>query len=544
MYIIIHVYYNTCTYSCWLETDIPISQTNIHLRNRGRVPWKLIFQALKLISLTVLVLFFGQQKFQLRLVLNAYQSNLGYLLIKDYQSLEKASSAGPVIHRHYEIADSAAHSLINYFNITRSAVGIFGFNVDEKNNTVLPKLCISQFDGADVDVSQWMFTFNEETVVNCTEIDCRNNTKLACRAKVYELFPESFDGFMGMQITFQIRSIFLSVKSRPKCVLLYAVYSLENELMSGAITNKFALTYDEVPCNENSNYNPKSDFNGIRETLGQIIIDSFTLICTVITGFLVIKRIRTTFKLYKQTRNFYTFHYNRTLTWGEMRAFMNGWDIFSIFADVLTIVGMVYKFLLDTGADKHLDVTAVLIGSSVAINWILALRFLSFDKGYYILVLTLSVAIPNILRLLICILAIYLGYVLCGWVVFGPYCYKFASIGQTVDTLFAVVNGDEILDSFLKVEGNGPFLSFFSKIYFYSFISLFIYVVLSVMISLIGDAMLVAQSAATTGHWLIGVDVFQELDMGWSTTCEHAQTPQPEPSPPSRQNLQNNPNSL
>ena len=516
--------------------------SQIFSRSRGRVPWKLIFQAFKLLLLTTLVLFFGQQKFQLRLVLNAYQRNLGYLLIKDYEPSDKLT--GPVIHRHYEIADAASHSLINYFNITKSAVGIFGFNVDGKNETVLPLLCITQFDGADVDVSQWMFKFDEVSTENCTPIDCRNDTKLACRAKVFNKFPVSFDGFVNLKITFQIRSIFLSVKSRPKCVLLYALYTLENELMSGAITNQFELTYDEVPCNDKSNYNPKSEFSAVRETLVQIILDSLTLILSVVTGILVIKRIRTTVKLYVKTRNFYASHYNRALTWSEMRAFMSGWDIFSIFADILTIIGVVYKVLLDAGADKHLDITAVFIGSSVAINWILALRFLSFDKGYYILVLTLSVAIPNILRLLICILVIYMGYVLCGWVVFAPYCYKFASIGQTVDTLFAVVNGDEILDSFLKVEGNGPFLSFFSKVYFYTFISLFIYVVLSVMISLIGEAMLVAQSAATTGYWLIGVDVFQELELGWSNTCEQTNPPQPEPSLQSPRDLNNSPNKL
>ena len=120
---------------------------------------------------------------------------------------------------------------------------------------------------------------------------------------------------------------------------------------------------------------------------------------------------------------------------------------------------------------------------------------------------------------------------------FGPYVYKFNSVSQTSDTLFALLNGDEILDTFMQVDAGNHLLFVFSKLYFYSFIMLFIYVVLSVMISLIGDAMIIAQSAAKTGmgHWLIGVDIFPELQLGWkSDEATHTST----------QNLDNSANRL
>ena len=485
--------------------------------SRGRVPWKLIFHVLKLISLTVLLLLFGQDKFQLRTVLNAYKDNLGSLLVKDYTVYDSTDALGNAIHRHYEIADATSYSLINYFNLTNSAVGIFGLNVDKENKTVLPVLCITSFQVAEVDVSQWKFDFDEVSTTECSAVDCSNTDPLECREKVFNILPDSYDGFIRLNITFEIRTVFLSVKAIPKCVQLYADYTLRNMVMSGSIVSEFTLNYDEVKCNTTSNYKPKDNLIALRETLGQVCIDASAIILCLVTAVLVIKRIRTTFKLYMQTRNFYSFHYNRRLTWTETTAFLNGWDFFSIFADVLTLVGVFYKVLLDTGADQHLDITAVIIGSAVAINWILGLRFLSFDKGYYILVLTISVAMPNILRLLLCISAIYMGYVFCGWVVFGPYVHKFCSISQTTDTLFALINGDEILDTFMQVDSSNKLLFAFSKVYFYSFIMLFIYVVLSVMISLIGDAMIVAQSAVQTGigHWLIGADVFPELSLGW-----------------------------
>ena len=491
-------------------------------RSRGRVPWKLIFHLLKLLCLTMLLLLFGQDKCQLRTVLNAYTNNLGNLLIKDYSTDSNRDASlpgGPVVHKQYEIADSTSHSLIHFFNLTSSAVGIFGFNKDNNNKTVLPDLCVTRFNNTIVDVSEWNFTFDEKTSTKCTKVDCRNSTRLECKRTVVEMLPESYNGFISLKTTFQIRTIFLSVKARPKCVLLYATQTLRNQVMSGAIVSEFVLSYDELPCNKSSKYDPQDGMIGLRETLGQIIIDSTVMILSLITGFLVLKRIRATLRLLIETRNVYHFHYNRKLTWSETCTFFSGWDFFSIFAEIITIAGIVFKINLDYDADSHLDMTAVLIGSAVAINWITGLRFLSFDKGYYILVLTLSVAMPNILRLMICILAIYLGYVLCGWAVFAPYTYKFASIGQTVDTLFAIINGDEILDTFMQVTSSSHLLSIFSKVYFYSFIILFIYVVLSVMISLIGEAMIVAQSSVRTGigHWLIEGDVFPELSLGYCT---------------------------
>ena len=495
---------------------------------RGRVPWKLIFHVLKLLSLTMLLLLFGQDKFQLRTVLNAYTNNLGSLLIKDYSFDSDRTSelpGGPIVHRRFEIAESASHSLVNYFNLTRSAAGIFGFNKDNNNQTVLPDLCVTSFINTTVDVEQWQFSFDEKMSTNCLKVDCRNLTRLECKRLVVEMLPESYAGFISLKTTFQIRTIFLSVKARPKCVLLFASHMLRNEVMSGAIVSEFELTFEEVECSNSSTYTPQDGLIGIRESSGQIIIDCIVLVLSLITGFLVLKKMRATLKLYLETRNFYIFHYDRKLTWSETCSFISGWDFFNIVAEVVTITGIIFKINLDTNADSHLDITAVLIGSAVAINWIAALRFLSFDKGYYILVLTLSVATPNILRLMICILAIYVGYVLCGWVVFAPYTYKFASIGQTVDTLFAMINGDEILDSFMQVTGSSSLLSVFSKVYFYSFIVLFIYVVLSVMISLIGEAMIVAQSAVRTGmgHWLIEGDVFPELSLGW----KHEESPEP-----------------
>ena len=494
-------------------------------QERGRKPWKLFFHLLKLILITAMLIVFGQDKFQLRNVLNAYQFNLGNLLIENYQEDPDYGTVNPIIHRQHEIADSVAFSIVNYYNLTSNAVGIYGYKWNKTENTIcLPRLCVSTFEKADIDISEWRYNFNEKIITTCFEIDCQKSTIPHCAAKAREVLPTKYDNFVSLNITFELRSIFLSLKTSPKCVNLFATSTLSNTDISGGIISLFKLNFEEIACNSSSSYKPNSKLISLREQIGQIVLDILVIMLTFITMGLVIKRIWVSWKLYRMTQAFYEFHYTRNLTFSEVCCFINGWDLFNIIADVLTLIGIAFKIFLDTGlAGSHIDWTAVLIGTSVGLHWILSLRFLSFNKGCYILVLTLSVAFPNICRFIICGIAIYMGYVFCGWLVFGPYVQKFNSISQTTESLFALINGDEILDTFMLIKGDNKVLWVFSKFYFYTFIMLFTYVVLSVMISLISDAMVVAQSRAgssSSGPWMVGKDVFPELQLGWDHNNE------------------------
>jgi len=75
----------------------------------------------------------------------------------------------------------------------------------------------------------------------------------------------------------------------------------------------------------------------------------------------------------------------------------------------------------------------------------------------------------------------------CGWIVFGPYHSKFESLSSTSDAMFSLINGDDMYATFANLETESFYIWLFSQIYLLSFISLFIYVVLSLSITLIID---------------------------------------------------------
>jgi hypothetical protein len=95
----------------------------------------------------------------------------------------------------------------------------------------------------------------------------------------------------------------------------------------------------------------------------------------------------------------------------------------------------------------------------------------------------------------------------CGWIVLGPYHSKFESLSSTSDAMFSLINGDDMYATFTNLETESFYIWLFSQIYLLSFISLFIYVVLSLSITLIID-----------GYETVKVRKFV-LVLNWNSFC-------------------------
>ena len=70
---------------------------------------------------------------------------------------------------------------------------------------------------------------------------------------------------------------------------------------------------------------------------------------------------------------------------------------------------------------------------------------------------------PNIIRFTICVSIIYLGFVFCGWVVLGPYHFKFYSLSSTSECLFSLINGDDMFATFNMVSADRGMVWGFSR---------------------------------------------------------------------------------
>ena len=67
------------------------------------------------------------------------------------------------------------------------------------------------------------------------------------------------------------------------------------------------------------------------------------------------------------------------------------------------------------------DATSIILGLAVFGQWCGLLRFLSYFDKYNILLITLRLALPSVMRFAVCAGILYISFLLCGWLVFGPY---------------------------------------------------------------------------------------------------------------------------
>jgi len=138
----------------------------------------------------------------------------------------------------------------------------------------------------------------------------------------------------------------------------------------------------------------------------------------------------------------------------------------------------------------------LLHATALLLLWSTAVGYLSHNRNIYSIVLTLKWGTPRVLQFLLGVSPIFFGFALFGTIYFGNKIKMFGTVGSSMTTLFAIMNGDVVLDTFDAMELHGFHVS--GKMYLYSFISLFIYVVLNIFIAIVEEAFFATRSTRRT----------------------------------------------
>ncbi|XP_024233467.1 mucolipin-2 isoform X2 [Oncorhynchus tshawytscha] len=185
---------------------------------------------------------------------------------------------------------------------------------------------------------------------------------------------------------------------------------------------------------------------------------------------------------------FFRENYNHKVCETDQKEFLNGWYVLVIVSDAMAIVGSILKMEIQAKSLTSYDVCSIFLGTSTLMVWVGVIRYLGYFQKYNVLILTMKTAFPKVIRFCCCAGMIYMGYTFCGWIVLGPYHEKFEGLSRVAESLFSLVNGDDMYTTFAQLKDKNSLVWLFSRVYLYSFISLFIYMVLSLFIALITDA--------------------------------------------------------
>ena len=139
-------------------------------------------------------------------------------------------------------------------------------------------------------------------------------------------------------------------------------------------------------------------------------------------------------------------------------------------------------------------------------------RYFEYFPKLYLHVQTLRTGSFHVLTYCISVIPVFWAFAIFGVLNFGPYSEKFSSVGQTIVTLFSLLNGDDIYSTFSEIE-HGQFPShWISRFYIIAFVTLFVTSVLNVFIFIIEDSYRTAKFTAEEGRrkWNASPSVISE----------------------------------
>ena len=152
---------------------------------------------------------------------------------------------------------------------------------------------------------------------------------------------------------------------------------------------------------------------------------------------------------------------------GQKKNIFNLWSITCLIGSIIQLFGSGLS-LFDS--DGVLSTTEILVGLGCMLSYVNIGRYLEYYSDYSSIFQTIKIALPNVLRYVLGVLPIFFGYLFFGICLFWR-SDRFNSTSNAVVSLFAILNGDSIFDTFNDLSGVSFFLG---QIYCYVFCLMFI----------------------------------------------------------------------
>ncbi|XP_071952575.1 mucolipin-3-like [Antedon mediterranea] len=459
---------------------------------KGRKPWKLGVQLLKIIFVTVQLCLFGYNQFSLVTFLEGNQWAFEHMFMLKWDNAYD-SFAYPntrnlyAIYEKKEFYDHVDHAVNQFAKLEDLAIGSYEY-VD--NSTEHHQVDICQTYYANITASENTYSVDLTKKTECWQIkvDTASNFSFLEYLRNHNEPEINFDSLVEAKVNFSVKTFLLKLEkhlSSPDCVLFHIQILYSNSEHNGRLRPEISQTHDfQLQC-KGSIKGGKLNFSTTRNLM--IMFDVVVTLLSILSLLLCLRSLCNAHKMKKKTLKFFEKHFEKSLTSSDRLKFYDFWLIEILISDVLVIFGSMWKLQIEEKNSSSYDLCSILLGIGCLLVWCGILRYLGFSSKYNILILTMKNAMPNMLRFLLCAGAIYMGYAFCGWIVLGPYHYKFRTLIRSVECMYSLVNGDDMFATFAEMSEKSVMVWYFSKAYLYSFISLFIYVVLSLFIAVIMD---------------------------------------------------------
>ncbi|XP_053868622.1 mucolipin-1 isoform X1 [Malaclemys terrapin pileata] len=457
-------------------------------RAKGRKPFKLVLQMIKIIIVTIQLILFGLSN---QMVVTFKEENtiaFKHLFLKDYVDGSEDTYA---VYTQRDLYDHMFYAVEKYLAIPNETIGRYAYVHGEcSGNQSALMLCQQYYRKGEIDPANDTFNIDPKIITDCLGVDPMERMPWPLQPvetlslqphPSYRNFTLKFHKLINVTIQFKLKAINIQTiinNEIPDCYTFTITITFDNKAHSGRVKISLDNRADIKECKDPSVY-------GRGDNTFRMFFDVAVILVCVLSFILCARSIIRGLMLQHELGHFFQRRYNQDVCLSDRMEFVNGWYILLVVSDVLTVSGTIMKIGIESKNFASYDVCSILLGTSTLLVWVGVIRYLSFFQKYNILIVTMRVALPNVIRFCCCVAVIYLGYCFCGWIVLGPYHVKFRSLSMVSECLFSLINGDDMFVTFAEMQQNSYLVWLFSQLYLYTFISLFIYMVLSLFIALI-----------------------------------------------------------
>jgi len=455
-------------------------------KNKQRFPYKLLIQLFKILLVTLQLCLFAQNRYSHVNYVWDNKNAFSNLFLEDFEPSDEGENE-LFVYKKEAFFSKFDFAVKGYCNL-HDAVGPYTYTKPDNEGQPL-QMCLFQYKKAIVHGFNERFILNNEIDQNCTQITLTD--KLCSKFSSAKLLKDTihFPALLQATLSFGIKTVNLKSAGEfvlPNCYIFNVTIIFGNQDLDGKIDVKMDVATHAQECRGNTELMTNNMFNSAFKSL----LNALVIIVSVASLILCVRALYRAQMLKTETIRYFKLAYKRDMSFQGKMEFINVWYAMIIVNDILIIVGSVLKEKIEHNQFKNeeWDICSSLLGIGNLLVWFGVLRYLGFFKTYNVVILTLKFAMPKVLRFMICVLIIYLGFLFCGWLVFGPYHVKFKSPSVTSECLFSLINGDDMFATFALLQADQPLIWWFLRIYLYSFISFYIYVVLALFITVIHEA--------------------------------------------------------
>ncbi|KAF4014662.1 hypothetical protein G4228_006582, partial [Cervus hanglu yarkandensis] len=464
-------------------------------RAKGRKPFKLMLQVVKILVVTVQLILFGLSN---QLAVTFREENtiaFRHLFLLGYTDGADDTFAAYTREQLYQ---AIFYAVDQYLMLPDVSLGRYAYvrggGGPWANGSALA-LCQCYYHRGHVDPANDTFDIDPMVVTDCIRVDPperppvppSDDLSLSDGSASYRNLTLKFHKLINVTIHFQLKTINLQSlinNEIPDCYTFSILITFDNKAHSGRVPISLETQAHIQECKHPSVF-------GHGDNSFRLLFDVVVILTCAFSFLLCARSLLRGFLLQNEFVRFMWRRRGRVISLWERLEFVNGWYILLVTSDMLTISGTIMKIGIEAKNLASYDVCSILLGTSTLLVWVGVIRYLTFFHKYNILIATLRVALPSVMRFCCCVAVIYLGYCFCGWIVLGPYHVKFRSLSMVSECLFSLINGDDMFVTFAAMQAQqsrSSLVWLFSQLYLYSFISLFIYMVLSLFIALITGA--------------------------------------------------------